>query len=540
MAHPEFASYKREGSRRLRNFYDAKSKELPQGEGGEENDIPVKKGKPSIFNRHSLFHYAHGKDQQEPEGLLDHPDYGNDNQPTEEDGGSGTALSSQFTNPDAKTIIDITRGEGYNAMYYEWGDFLWGKDYGRVPNNYMVTLRRFGAPAEDNLLDKEMNPNPDIGRMVTWMDGDDNALNDIMSFSVGMNWEELEAEVQTLDANKTGFGSMLPGGIAQSIGQGNNERSLQGEQRANFDPVENYKNRIYGPIDVIDKQLRRGRGLNFEQELSLVFKFQMRSYDGLNPKAAMLDLLSNVLAVTYARGEFWGGETRFAGAGKATQAMGDPNKLMNGDFGGYLDSMLGDLFGNLGSLTGGGGQNGSGNSKSLGENIGAMLGGMALDKMGRPEIQAINALLSGQATGEHHLTIGNPLNPICMIGNLALQDTEISMEGPLGVDDFPSVLRAEVTLKHARPRDKWDVESMFNGGRGRMYGHAIDTIEKDYYMNVQKGDDTSDRKAAKETETENVNDANEKIIEEDRFSRFPHFLNDSQRKSRAKEQSRWL
>ena len=60
-------------------------------------------------------------------------------------------------------------------------------------------------------------------------------------------------------------------------------------------------------------------------------------------------------------------------------------------------------------------------------------------------------------------------NPIAMVGNLTLQDTKMKLTGPLGKDDFPSVLEVELTLKPGRPRDKSDIESMFNGGRGRLY-----------------------------------------------------------------------
>ncbi len=39
---------------------------------------------------------------------------------------------------------------GISAPYY-WKDFLYCKHYGTIPNNYMVTLRRFPTPVLDNL-----------------------------------------------------------------------------------------------------------------------------------------------------------------------------------------------------------------------------------------------------------------------------------------------------------------------------------------------------------------------------------------------------
>ena len=54
-------------------------------------------------------------------------------------------------------------------------------------------------------------------------------------------------------------------------------------------------------------------------------------------------------------------------------------------------------------------------------------------------------------------------------GNLALQDSEFSFEGPLGFEGFPTKMKVDITLKPGRPRDKTEIESMFNAGRGRMY-----------------------------------------------------------------------
>ena len=71
--------------------------------------------------------------------------------------------------------------------------------------------------------------------------------------------------------------------------------------------------------------------------------------------------------------------------------------------------------------------------------------------------------------GEWHLTIGNPLNPIAMIGNLICDGLEIKWSDELGPDDFPIGFDAIVTLKHAMGRDRDAVESMFNRGYGRIY-----------------------------------------------------------------------
>ena len=83
--------------------------------------------------------------------------------------------------------------------------------------------------------------------------------------------------------------------------------------------------------------------------------------------------------------------------------------------------------------------------------------------------QTAAAFLTGDPTGQWHLTIGNPMSPIMVCGNLALESSEISFEGPLGFEGFPTKMKLTVQLKPARPRDKGEIESMFNSGKGRFY-----------------------------------------------------------------------
>jgi hypothetical protein len=62
---------------------------------------------------------------------------------------------------------------------------------------------------------------------------------------------------------------------------------------------------VYGPVDTIKGTYMRGEeGLEFDQKISLQFDYELRSYNGINPRQAMLDLLSNILNVTYTTGTF--------------------------------------------------------------------------------------------------------------------------------------------------------------------------------------------------------------------------------------------
>jgi len=139
----------------------------------------------------------------------------------------------------------------------------------------------------------------------------------------------------------------------------------------------------------------------------------------------------------------------------------DPKKLVN-QFLGFLNNVAGDF-----------------------------LGQFAMDNFGAgPAAVALPALVSGDPHGCWHVTIGNPLNPIAMIGNLHLDSSDLSFGPTLGRDDFPTTMKLEVTLKHAKPRDKTDFESIFNAGKGRLYASGYNQD----VLNI-RGKDFRDKRA---------------------------------------------
>ena len=434
-------------------------------------------GKQSLFNRYYTFFYngQYGTNGTSPINYFEE--------------GREWKFDDVRRNPTASKLIEWSR-QGLNAIEYSWEDFLYAKNYGKVPNNYMITLRRFGMPVGDNLINYEQQTTPDIGRMVCWMDGEKNKLEELLKFKVKLNWKEFKSEIQTLQGSGyggNGGGGNLLGKILGATDTAGSKTAMEGTQNANHDPYSNMTNKTLGPINVIDKMMVRERGLMFEQSIKLVFEYEMRSIDGINGKVAFLDLLMNVLMVTYNRGDFWGGARRYVGGARKSNPIAGQegmDKLKNGDFGGFLDSLTTGFSNRIADLTGGAGlsMEGLGNAiKSVGGNIASRAAGASMDKMGRPQAQATIALLTGEDTGEWHVTIGNPSRPILSLGNMILEDTEIQFMGPLGIDDFPTKLQVVCTLKPARPRDRDDVQMMFTPNSGeRMYSSALDYIKKTY------------------------------------------------------------
>ena len=445
---------------------------------------------------------------------------------------------------------------------YRYADFMFCKDLGKISNNHLITLRKFPGPVGDNIFKgvvpenkDDENPNagyPDIGRMITWFGNDDNKLEDICRFNYNATWKEFTAEIQQENSQQKDEG--LLDKIANSLSPQNNKLIGQGfsgntgllgwgaglldipilsEGNANqpyygWELLRNYdQHKIYTPQNTIwDTHKYEGR-LQFNQEITLTFRYTLRSYANINPKSAFLDLMGNIMAVTYRRGSFWGGESKIIGPQgnnsvyKTAYKIADNGfKELGGVWNNFVDGnfSLGDLqgwLGNVSNLVGGivdkakdtlgGYVNGDkatasqkqavqetkdgakkvikyGQTKAKQYGWANALKGMFKNQLGRPAMYAFNSLLTGEAVGPWHLTIGNPRNPIMSMGNMILIGSDIQQSGPLGIDDFPTELKVTVQLKHGRPRDSVEIQKMYTRGTTAIY-RPMNLIEVTNYKN---------------------------------------------------------
>lgn len=448
----------------------------------DDKKVSVGKRPYSLFNKYSLVNYRGTPLNPEGDSSESKSKFYNKIDP------------NTLINPSASKLIEITSEDAENFGYrYSYADFALAKYYGRIPNNMMVTLRRFAFPAPDDIIspkatDATGKPSkigqPDIARAVTWLgEATGNNIADILQFSHGFNWKEAESAMQTLNSQNRGStgtaGSFINGNkflsAAFNASQGRDAYDTAVRNaNAGFDAFsETYPNHVFGPLNVIKNVLVREQGLNFTQEFTLKFEYELRELGGANPKVLMLDQMANMLALTFNNAPFWGGDVRYVGDGSVGKPLGDIAKIKEGDYSGFLKSVV---SGFTGKDTGSPIQDiveGFKDFKAeggIGKTLNNLMGGSLLKMFNSPQGgQVVNSLLTGDPTGQWHLTLGNPLNPIAVIGNLACTDTKINFEGAMGVQDFPEKMIVEVSLKPARPRDKSEIESMFNAGRGRFY-----------------------------------------------------------------------
>ena len=403
-------------------------------------------------------------------------------------------------NPSVSKIIEVTKaaaagGSGYGYMY-NYADFAMCRYNGKIPNNYLLTLRRFPYPIMDDIIapmdvDKAGNPTPvdqpDIARAVTWMsEVTGNNMNSILNWSHGYNWKDETASVQTQKSQnkdrRGAFGQFLDSSVIGTAAA-NASAGVDGataQRRANggggYDAYsDTYPNHVFGPVNVIKNVAFRDQGLTFNQEFKLKFEYELRSFSGANPKILMLDQLANIMVLTSSQAPFWGGAVRYVGDGSTGKPLGDLSMIKSGNYSGFIKSVasgLGDMFKGVAKDIGG--LMDGKDSKFL-NNI---LGGTLMKMFNSPQGgQAAASLLTGDPTGSWHLTVGNPLNPVMMVGNLTCRETNVTFEGGMGVQDFPERMVVEITLKPGRARDKLDIESMFNMGRGRFYLQPKDGVD---------------------------------------------------------------
>ena len=437
---------------------------------------------------------------------------------------------------------------------YKYADFMYCKDLGKISNNHMITLRKFAFPVGDNIFrssvtttadegkNDPMSSVGDVGRMITWFDTDDNKLSDIMSYEYEASWKKLDAKIQQLDSQEDDEGRGIAGKIINNLSPGYNLGTAHGinsggllgqlmnsmgigantheYQHNDVALGRNYdNNKVYTPRDTIrDTHIYEGK-LTFKHEFTLNFSYKLRAYDNINPKSAFLDLLGNILTVTYRKGTFWGGRNEILGAKPNKAGWQKYNNILKGlsDAGGDLwknifhlegantDSMLGALSQfngalldivkgaglDIGSMANNALQSAkdflSGNmtASEVGDkikngaqkaakgiqklNLGQAMMGSINNKLGRPALYAFDSLLTGAKVGLWHVTIGNPKNPIATFGNLILTNAKITHSGPLGFDDFPTELHVSVSLKHAMSRDATEISKMYTKGQNGIY-----------------------------------------------------------------------
>lgn len=406
-------------------------------------------------------------------------------------------------NPSAFAIIDWAQKHNSTGPTYPYpyatNDFMWCKWYGKIPNNRLVTLRRYPIPVEDNLQVGKLPLIP-IAQAVTWWgEGTGNSLSEILNVTYGFRWENIPAEMTDVTGNELNIEKLFEvigvknPQLAQTLklafgSSGDNpfafsgyDETLQEFTKQNWESGA-YWNRVMGPVNVIDSIQMRKRGYDYTHTIKLDFEYNLRSFSQLDPKIAMLEVISNMLALTSNTASFWGGGYRYFQQTGALLPGFNSAELEKGNYTGAtkdLISMISQII-----------QGGASDIKKITDTLSKTLNDYGVSatsdelmkELGTSNVAnnllssrlaslhqnplLMRALLDGRSVGEWHLMVGNPMDPIAVIGNLCLKSTTLKFSEELGANDFPVSVKFTVTLEPGRPRAKQDIASMFNHGGG--------------------------------------------------------------------------
>lgn len=499
--------------------------------------------------------------------------------------------------PTTSALIEWGKQDAQFRTPYLFQDFVFCKWWNKIPNNRLITLRRFPNPVLDNLknsaddlADSNGTPLkalafPPMATAITYF-GDDtgNNLKDILKFSTGYKWGETKADIwdlhttigpQSVNEQMTGglgaLGIPYGGVLAKTLnfmsvwdGKFNPEAGVEEKNGLPPDPYENgpYINRIQGPVNRIDTVKKREPGMNFKMDgLKIKFNYVARPIGGINSKAIMLDILSNFMVMGSASAVFFGGAhrnripgRRFPGSENDVVRQMQKGNLLgeNGAVATYSNNiskfweqeggvgmfstmfnaakgLLSDLLNALGDPFGLGDaldiEKGDPKESEKKKNIRKAIGAKMQAGMAIPYVTGMRALLLGEPVGDWHLTIGNPMNPIAMIGNLICTNIEVEIdeEAGLGPDDFPLGWTITVSLDHGMIRDRDSIESMFNLGNGRIYelpdnfksSGDFETKVDDQTGNDISGDVENIRKVVETPTNEQGRVVNNKMVNKD-------------------------
>lgn len=364
-----------------------------------------------------------------------------------------------------------------------------------------------------------------VAQAVTWWGGNTgNTLDGVIGFNTGMVWNEKTQETLvkqggfnqgifkllkntgslygigenvTADAFANAIdlaASASDSGFQESVAARRNA-ALRDKAVDEGGPLSDF---IWVSVDTVNRTLLRGQGLKgMYESFTLNFHYELTSVGEVNTKAALVDIIGNLLALCTNYGNFLTPEVRYDNGFPAIGFPGgdeglakfyadpvawvktlikyslDPTQTTNGD------PTAEAVVGTLNSVTRAKNyltqtveQLASGNKTATDLLDGSEASNFLLAAMTKSFIDTVvlpMSVLTGAPTGEWHLVVGNPCNPVAMIGNLVCEDLKISFGDTLGPDDFPTEITATIRLKQARERERGEIESMFNRGEGRLY-----------------------------------------------------------------------
>jgi hypothetical protein len=440
-------------------------------------------GSTSLFNKYAIF--VHPKSSQE-NGFKQYKDIR----------GQQKIYSTEV--PETSAIISALKDDPIRRLHY--ADFAWAKYHEFIKNNRLMVLRRFPFPTHNNLSfslkkrsDRENQEIKPLAKAITYFgEITGNQISDILKISGYKNYKDLTADLDIVKGVDKGLDDSPFAGVSRSANKGlkvfsalSGKGDLSGAQAQRTEALlgKNWENERRGPENVIHKTLIADVGIGATLSIAVNFEYELRSRNNINPRVALLDLVTNLMTLVHTNGEFWGGQNIVLPNHQQYPFIGNEDAFYSGDYGSYLGSVV-DWFSE--PFKSGGSFQGlidgimSGDFSSLG-NFLKGVGGKAMDiqsAKSRSSVIGLKALLDSSPVGTYHLTVGDPLQPWFQLGNLVVRTWELNFGDELSINGMPTSIKLVVNLETATPLDSTGVQGALSIGdrTNRVYWKPDDFL----------------------------------------------------------------
>jgi len=401
----------------------------------------------------------------------------------------------------------IKRLEGTRAEL-KFMDFAYLRDVGVYPNNRLMIARRFATPVEDNIMyNNDGGVANSLVTMISWKPPSE----DFLEISFGEEWESVSDGDFTGILNEVGKDFRVPGNLGGNLSEGGGVIPLPGSteviQRTIFEKMgileKGASNQIPegNPNLIKEAKMRKlvtagkaGTGLTCKVSIKMVCVWEQKYIQGIDPTLAWMDIIAMV-------GRFGTSTSQTFGLSKqlgnnVKRLLNDPDNIVTKAIEGIKSAIIqigekikdtitnavaklsetkpkeedpekakeNQLKEKTGAL----------NKLSEGISETAQKIGSATVKKYRERIIGIINALTGLPSTPWHITIGNPLRPTFVSGDMLVQNVKLNLGGNLSFNDLPTKITAEFTLTNSRNWGLQEIMAKFNSGYLRVLSYAND------------------------------------------------------------------
>lgn len=380
------------------------------------------------------------------------------------------------------SIIEWTQNS-HPSMKLNVFNFAYLKDFGVYPANRLMILRRFNDGVTHDLFNCTAQP---INTMAGYYDLQSPPFN----ISFNEEWVDFESSIMELLQDVIGIKfDSLPGGLgklasaaASAVPSNLQQTVLEaiGQKLGMIskgDALYGDPNLIYAAkIRKANSEGIEGSGLKSTFKMSFKTTYVFREINGIDGKAAMLDIIANAIHMGTSN-------ARFILTHNANDKL---NKIIGAMQSGNVDALLNEIIDSISDIIAKSGEllasiasniadsvtsAASGDTKPLVDDILSVAGQIIRNRFSRYKWQLRGAVgaMTGQHTAPWHMTIGNPKYPWFTIGNLVVDSVNLDFGGELSYSDVPTEVTVTIGLSSGRSMGADELTSLFNNGSGRIY-----------------------------------------------------------------------